>query len=535
MGALVQVLANDSVMVGTALTDLHGRYLITNLSPGKYEVRASAALYAPAQRANLQLHYGTRAVVNLTLNALFDPASWLPAERRKADEPTDDWTWTLRSAVNRPVLRMVDDDGTMVLVSSSATETVRPVDHARAAMMTGDGGFGTGGVHNVFLMDRALPDGSDATFRADVASATGSLARVPATEVQAGYQRRLGFAGAGRTVVSYQSHPEMMGSGGATTYEAIQLASAQKTQLGDTVELEVGGNVYFVRTAENALASRPFLKITAHPKTNWSVDYRMATSRDLQSFSGLDSVQLELPVAVVTQGKMQIESGVHQEWGLGRKTGRGSVQVAYYRDHMNHMAISGGGQLSAGDLTAVNSPGATSSGILADTITDTFRMMSSGYHSQGFNILVTEPITSGLWLALEYSTGDALTAADDAVLTLPTLSTDLKARSSQAAAIAIKGRVLHTGTKVRASYRWQPDGTVTAVNPFGPFSDQAYLSFVVRQPVRCGNLLPAGLEATIDVSNLLAEGYRPFLSSDGKTLYLAQTPRTVQAGLAFNF
>src|SRR5215469_283510 len=189
MGALVQVLANDSVMVGTALTDLHGRYLITNLSPGKYEVRASAALYAPAQRANLQLHYGTRAVVNLTLNALFDPASWLPAERRKADEPTDDWTWTLRSAVNRPVLRMVDDDGTMVLVSSSATETVRPVDHARAAMMTGDGGFGTGGVHNVFLMDRALPDGSDATFRADVASATGSLARVPATEVQAGYQR----------------------------------------------------------------------------------------------------------------------------------------------------------------------------------------------------------------------------------------------------------------------------------------------------------------------------------------------------------
>jgi len=49
------------------------------------------------------------------------------------------------------------------------------------------------------------------------------------------------------------------------------------------------------------------------------------------------------------------------------------------------------------------------------------------------------------------------------------------------------------------------------------------------------DMLPAGLEATVDVSNLLAEGYRPFLSSDGKTLYLAQTPRTIQAGLAFNF
>lgn len=28
MGALVQILANDSVTVGTAFTDLHGRYII---------------------------------------------------------------------------------------------------------------------------------------------------------------------------------------------------------------------------------------------------------------------------------------------------------------------------------------------------------------------------------------------------------------------------------------------------------------------------------------------------------------------------
>ncbi len=140
-----------------------------------------------------------------------------------------------------------------------------------------------------------------------------------------------------------------------------------------------------------------------------------------------------------------------------------------------------------------------------------------------------------MWLALEYSTGAALTAPEDSALSLATLPAGLKPRASQAAAIAIKGRVLHTGTKVRASYRWQPDGTVTAVDPFAAFSDQAYLSFVVRQPVRCGSLLPAGLEATVDVSNLLAEGYRPMLSSDGKTLYLAQAPRTIQAGLAFNF
>jgi hypothetical protein len=535
MGALVQVIANDSVMVGTAFTDLHGRYLIANILPGKYEVRATAALFVPALKGNLQLRPGARAIVNLTLNSLFDTSSWLPAERRKADEPSDDWTWTLRSAANRPILRMADDDGETITISSSATEAIHPTDHARAAVVSGDGGFGTGGVHNVFLLNRTLPDGSEAIFRADLGSLTGSVARAPATDLQAGYERRLGFAGSARTVVSYQSHPEMVGSGGVTNYEAGQVATAQKTELGDSVELEVGGDLYFVRTAGTAVASRPFLKITAHPTANWSADYHMATSRNLQSFEGLDSVELELPVSVVGQGSPKLESGLHQQWGVARKTGRGSIEISYYRDDINHIAISGGGQLSAGDLVAMNSPNAISSGILVDTATDTFQTLGPNYHSQGFNVLLTEPITGNLWLAVEYATGAALTADDSTVITLPTLPGDLKPRASESATLAVKGRVLHTGTKIRASYRWQPDGTITAVNPFAPFSDQAFLSFVVRQPIRCGNKFPSGLEATVDVSNLLAEGYRPFLSSDGKTLFLAQTPRTIQAGLAFNF
>jgi hypothetical protein len=88
---------------------------------------------------------------------------------------------------------------------------------------------------------------------------------------------------------------------------------------------------------------------------------------------------------------------------------------------------------------------------------------------------------------------------------------------------------------VRAAYRWQPQHTVTAVNPYAALSDQGYLSFYVRQAMRWGDKLPPGLEATIDVTNLLAEGYQPFLSADGKTLFLAQAPRTIQGGLSFTF
>ena len=137
---------------------------------------------------------------------------------------------------------------------------------------------------------------------------------------------------------------------------------------------------------------------------------------------------------------------------------------------------------------------------------------------------------------MEYSTGDALAAPDaKRPMRLDAVSSELRQKSTQSATVALKGRVIHSGTQVRASYRWQPESVITAVNPFAAFSDQAYLSFFIRQPIRCGGLLPQGLEATVDVTNLLEQGYRPILSKDGRTLFLAQTPRIVQAGLAFNF
>ena len=535
MGALVQVLGADSVMVGTAMTDLHGRYLITNLLPGKYEVRASAALFVPAMRINLQLKPGARAVVNLTMNAIFDATSWLPAERRKADEASDDWKWTLRSAANRPILRVFDENGDMVMVSSSAAEHTRTPDKARASVTSGDGGFGTGGVHNVLLMDRSLADGSDVRVRADVSAMTGPYLRAPATSMAVGYQRRFGFAGAGRMVTSYQSHPEMLSTGGTVGYDAVQMATAQKMELGDSVDLDVGGTVYVVRSGGYAVSSRPFLKITAHPTSNWRVGYRMATSRDLQTYDGLDTVELELPIAVMRQGHLQTERGLHQEIAVSRKAGRGIVQAAVYKDNLSNVMLTGGGRLSTADLAA--SPAETKSlGVIADTTTGTFRTLGAGYGGQGINLLMTEPITPGLWVAVEYSTGTALAAAaGKRPMMLQTIGTELKPRFAQAATVALKGRVIHSGTQVRASYRWQPEAMVTPVNPFAAFSDQAYLSFFIRQPIRAGGMLPAGLEATVDVTNLLEQGYRPVLSADGRTLFLAQTPRMIQAGLAFNF
>jgi hypothetical protein len=529
MGALVEALSAASGSVSTAFTDMVGRYRIANLAPGTYRVRASAALFVPATRGNLRLTTGMRATVNLTLNMLSDPAAWLPAQRRRPDEPGDDWTWTLRSAANRPILRVMGD-GSVVLASTGAREgkSGAPM-QARATMMSGDGGFGGGGVHGVVTLDRGTRRGSDAMMRADVAAHGMNSASAPAIEIDAGYERRGALGSGSRMAVSYASHPEMMGSGGAggnaMGMQAMRMASAEKMQLGDTVEVEAGGTVYAIHSAGTALTAQPFLRATVHAGEVWAVRYRLATARELQEFEGLDSIAAELPVAAVCGARLCTESGTHQEIALSRKAGGGRIEAAVYHDAIRRTSIAGTGATGPAELTG--SDGAN--GVVVDTATGSFRLLGAGTTTNGVSVTLSEPLTENLWAALEFASGAALKTESGQG------PAGLQPASAEAATVAVSGRVPRTGTKLRASYRWQPRRLVTAVGPYEAFSDQAYLSLTLRQAVRWGDMLPPGLEATIDVSNLLAEGYQPFLSADGQTLFLAQSPRTIQGGLSFTF
>jgi hypothetical protein len=45
----------------------------------------------------------------------------------------------------------------------------------------------------------------------------------------------------------------------------------------------------------------------------------------------------------------------------------------------------------------------------------------------------------------------------------------------------------------------------------------------------------ASIEALLNVQNLLAQGYRPYLLSDGTVLMFAQDQRSFSGGVAFTF
>jgi hypothetical protein len=540
MGALVQVLAPNSMTVATAFTDRHGHYAVSNLVPGRYVVRASAALFVPATRANLQLHSGAKAVVNLTLAALFDTASWLPASRRRADEPDDDWQWTLRSTANRPILRVVEEDG--VLVVSSVPEGSHAPAVLRDAVRSG-GGFGDGGLHDTFSLHQAFPNGLESTVRANVGVASvpgsnGNTAEISGqpVEIQTGLERQTGYGGGSRTVIGYSSHPELAEAGGAQGVQILELRSGQQVALGENVELEVGGEVDGVQSGSYAVAAHPFVRLTAHPGGSWRLQYRMATSRNTQEFSDIRTGQEEVPTAVADEnGKLALEAGRHQEVSVSHAAGRGVVEVAYYHDAIERMAVNGGGEAGAVRAIAATQEGVVPANLELDTLSGTFRALATGYRSDGVRLSFTTPVTHSVWVAAEYATGDALAAEAAPMAGMSDALAGLTARNGESLAIAVKGDLKGAGTAVRASYRMESGALVTSIDPYGALSDEAYLSCFVRQRLHMGSLLPAGFDATIDVTNLLAQGYRPFLSADGHTLYFAQAPRTIQAGLSFTF
>jgi hypothetical protein len=495
---------------------MYGRYRIGNLTPGHYQVRASAALFIPATRTDLRLSPGLRATVNLTLSMLADPTGWLPAKPRGPDEVGDDWIWTMRSGANRPMLRVLGDGNVVLASAAGPEESPSGADmRVRASTLIGNG-FASGGVRNAVTLERSKDKGTDLMVRTEVASSSGAP-----VEFDVGYQRN-GFLGnATRTTITYASHPELK-TGDMDGMEVLRLAGAQRIQLGDTVDIEAGGTVYAFHMSGNSITQKPFLRVAVHPGELWALQYGFATSTELQEFAALDTIKAALPVAAACGDEICTANAQHHELALSRKIGEGKMEAAVYRDSTDHAEVSGVGAVSAAD------PISGMGRLVVDSQTNTFRFLGTGYTTEGVRVSFSEPLMDGLWAALEYASGSglALSRASD---------TELHPEGGDEITGSLRAQVTRTGTKVKASYRWQPRHIVTPVDPYGSGANRGYLSFYMRQPVHLTNKLPVGLDLTVDVSNLLAEGYRPFLSADGRTLYLASSPRTLQAGLSFTF
>lgn len=521
IGAVVQLLRPDLSVVMVVYTSSKGRFLFPSVKPGRYAVKVMDTSFLPSLRENVRVRHAT--VVNLTLNTLYEVMQWLPAQPRAADAQKDDWAWTLRSAANRPLLRWLED-GPLVVVSDGSGG--HPKLKARLMATGREGTFGESGERITASVQETPSNSRELLASVDFAPGTDG-----AMESMLGFRQDLGFAGSVQTVAAVAIHPEIEGPGGGGLQEA-GMRSSETIHLGDEFEAEVGSEQVVARYAGGsgnvAGAALPFASVGWRNGAS-TIRYRMTTVMPDGTEETTSSVWLPA-ITATANGDLAWERGLHQEIGWERQTNNSGMTVLFYADKIENPVLEAATHFAGG--FAAPMAGAA----LLDGVSGLLRTAGPGFSTAGVVASVERQLPGGNHVRLSYANGDALAmpVMTHAVPLLEVVEA-VRPHRVQTYALSLSGTLDGTGTRWRASYRWQPEDTVTQVAPFAANAIHPYLGLRVRQPVRVWGDGSSSIDALLNVSNLLAQGYRPVVLRDGSLLIFAQSQRTVGAGLAFTF
>ncbi len=522
IGAVVQLLHPDLSVISAVYTDDKGQFSIPSVLPGRYAVKAMGTAFLPSLRENVHVHRAT--IVNLTLNTLYEVMQWLPVQPRAANAQKDDWAWTLRSAANRPLLRWLED-GPLVVVTDGAGAAPR----LKARLMaTGEQGtFGESGERITASIEETPSDSRELLARVDFDPGTDA-----GMESMLGFRQDLGFAGSVQSVAAFAIQPEV-GTQDASGLEEAAMRTWQTLHLGDEFEGEAGAEQVLARFGQNSpnsvIAALPFASF-GYRNGDSIFSYRMTTITSQPQNSDDSRADYYLPEVAMRNGQLVLQHGFHQEIGWERQTDSSDVAFMVFADDMRNPVIEASSRFAAGENATGISNG------LFDQVSGLLRVAGPDFAAEGVRAEFEHRLPASNRIRLSYANGDALAMPASArPESLGAVLNEARPRRVQTYSLSLSGTLEGTGTRWRASYRWQPEDTVTPVAPFATDAAAPYLNLHIHQPIRMSRDGTGGIEALLDIQNMLAEGYRPFVLSDGSMFIFAQDQRGVRAGLAFTF
>jgi len=559
IGAMVQLLRPDLTLCASAFTDQKGHFQFSSLFPGKYALKATGPTFLPSMRENISVH--TATVVNLTLSSIYELMQWLPVQARSSSASEDDWAWTLRSAANRPLLRWLED-GPLIVLSDGTGHA--PHLQARLMAIGQNGTFGEDGARISVEVEDTPSTNRELLARVDFAPDSDA-----GMEATLGFRQDLGFAGNVETMAAVALHPELEGPGAGALQEA-QLSARQTIDVGDRFEVIVGSDQLLARFADQSPntigAILPFASVIYRMGAS-RLQYRVATTEPGRGDTAIRSNALFALSA--RNGRLALEHGLHQELSWERRTNQSGMQLIVFSDHIDNPMIEASAHFAATSPLLAAALYDPNSGLL--------RTAGDDDSSAGIYAAIDHRLPGGNQLRLSYANGDALiidqsnrpdqsdqsgqsgptdqsgrsnqtdpfgrfgrpiaapaaARADQGAL-LPVLAAT-RARRTQMYTLALSGTVEGTHTHWRASYRWQPESTITPVAPFALDLSGPYLNLRIRQQLRSRRPGVPAIDALFDGTNLLAQGYCHWTAADGSLLVYAEAQRRIGGGLAFTF
>ncbi|MGA8867374.1 MAG: carboxypeptidase-like regulatory domain-containing protein [Candidatus Sulfotelmatobacter sp.] len=518
MGAVVEIFGSTA-RGWTVFTDGSGFYSATDLVPGLYTIKVTAASFLPVLREKVGLRPGGSAHVNVTLNTLLNVMQVGP---RRGVTEDDDWKWTLRSVANRPILRVLDDP-------TSGPEKQNHDVTGQLSFLAGSAaqGYGSGSdVSTGFSLERSVFSAG----RVGLSGNVGYGISFPAAALRAVYSHRLPDGSEPSMAVTVRrfapSDPNLHNA----ALQALALSAGDDISVGDVVELKFGSELQTIQFLGRVTAFRPYGAVDLHLSPNTVLEYDYTTSLpDPRSERGFDSAPADLsetnPRVSVADFATKLESAHHQELHLSRRLGKNSLQFAVFSDRVGNTALIG-----TGDVTAAGGF------LLPDVYSGTFTYTGNTLDTHGLRVVLERKFSSDLTATLDYAYGGVLDLSRPDV-ELQEAQQWVSTERRHAIAAKLSGTVPRTHTRWIASYRWINGPALTPVDMFNasPGQSDPFLNLFIRQPIPTMGFLPGHMDAIIDLRNLLAQGYVPVLGQDGQTVYLVQSARAVRGGVAFNF
>ena len=524
MGAVVEIFASAARSV-TVFTNENGFYSVSGLKPGIYNLRVSAPAFLPAVRERVSVRAGGSAVVNLTLNTIFDALNVTP---RSSGAQDDDWAWTLRSVANRPILRAVDpssgDPNTRLAVEGHSPAMTMGVAFVAGSDSQGYGGDSDMSTH--FSFSRSVLSGGSLALDGNVGYGEAS----PAAVVRATYSQQLASGLNPEISLTARRFAPSIAAFRAPALNAFTVRVADSMNLANVIELKFGSELQTLQFIKRTVALLPFGSAEAHIGQNTVFTYSYASS---EPASRLARERETLPIQPLQDGPRvsvsdfapALQRSSHHEISLARRAGKNNLMLAVYRDRLRNTALVGAGAVAAdvGD-------------VLSDPYSGTFTYQGADMNTHGVRAVWERKFGSGLDAAFDYAYGGVLELPQENV-TLDAARSLMRTSQRHAFATRLSGVLPGSHTRWTTSYKWTSGQALTPVDLFNasPGQTEPFLNVVLRQPIPRMGILPAHMEAMLDLHNLLAEGYVPVMGQDHHTVYLVQSARTVRGGVAITF
>ena len=555
MGATVLIFNRFDRLVSRAVTNDRGAFEFFSIPADTYTLRVQLASFVPAIKRNITIQSGMKSFLAINLATVFSTVELVYIAPSQAAIMSEDWKWVLRgSGGTRPVLRILPGD---VDISDPARK------RQAASMFSGTSGIvrvsaGDGGTSTAAGSQTDLGTAfalATSVFGANRVQFSGNLgyasaAGIPAAGFSTSYQRQAGAENFGpevsvtmRQIFLPSRVGGSMGAGqtsGLPALRSMSLTLSDRQELAEDLVLEYGTTLESVSFLDRLNVLSPFARMRWGNVEEGTIEFGFssgAAPMELLNDSAAPEADLQQQLSTLSLfprlslrgGTARVQRTENFEIGYRRKFGSRTFSGAVFRESASNAAMTmaaPAGFYGTADL-------------LPDLASNSSVFNVGNYRRMGYLAAVTQQLHEDLSASVGYQHAGALEpVAAVATKNADELRSTMRRTQRGAAFVKVTGRSPWTGTHYTSSYQWTD---YSVINPVHLSLTQRGtidpgLNVYLRQPIPGVPSMFAGrLEATADLRNLLAQGYVPIFSPDGRQLLLIQSPRSLRGGLSFIF